>query len=138
MERQKASNPTAKRKASGGGLEKAKKKPRRPEQAIQRQCIVWFRCQYPALRSLLFHVPNGGGRSKSEGAIFKSIGVVAGVPDLLLVYRGIVVAFELKAEGCYLSDAQKILHSDWQRQGIAIFIVKSLDDFMNTIKRIIP
>lgn len=38
---------------------------------------------YEKLR-LLFHIPNGGARSKTEGAIFKAMGVKAGVPDLFL------------------------------------------------------
>ena len=33
---------------------------------------------------LLFHIPNGGARSKAEGAIFKAMGVKSGVPDLFL------------------------------------------------------
>ena len=43
---------------------------------------------YPEL-DLLFHIPNGGKRGKSEAARFKAMGVKAGVPDLLLpVPRG--------------------------------------------------
>ena len=42
----------------------------------------------PELR-LLFHIPNGGMRSKSEAARFKAEGVKPGVPDLFLpVARG--------------------------------------------------
>lgn len=44
--------------------------------------------KYPEL-DLLFHIPNGGKRGKSEAARFKAMGVKAGVPDLLLpVSRG--------------------------------------------------
>ena len=32
----------------------------------------------------IFHIPNGGWRSKSEAAKLKAMGVVAGVPDLFL------------------------------------------------------
>ena len=43
---------------------------------------------YPELR-LMFHVPNGGGRSKAEAGRFKMEGVKAGVPDIFLpVPRG--------------------------------------------------
>jgi hypothetical protein len=31
-----------------------------------------------------YHIPNGGKRSKMEAAIFKAMGVRAGVPDLFL------------------------------------------------------
>lgn len=33
---------------------------------------------------LLFHIPNGGGRSKREGMTFKAMGVKSGVSDLFL------------------------------------------------------
>lgn len=33
---------------------------------------------------LLFHIPNGGGRSKREAGILKAMGVKAGVSDLFL------------------------------------------------------
>lgn len=43
---------------------------------------------YPELK-WLHHSPNGGARSKSEGARFKAMGVKSGFPDLvLLVKRG--------------------------------------------------
>lgn len=44
--------------------------------------------QFPEL-ALLFHIGNGGVRSKSEAVRFKKAGVKAGVPDLFLpVPRG--------------------------------------------------
>lgn len=39
--------------------------------------------RYPELR-LLHHIPNGGKRGKHEAAIFKAMGVKAGIPDLFL------------------------------------------------------
>jgi hypothetical protein len=35
-----------------------------------------------------FHVPNGGWRSRTEGAILKAIGTVAGVPDIIVAQAG--------------------------------------------------
>lgn len=57
----------------------------------QARLFSWCRMsegKYPEL-GLLFHIPNGGSRSKSEAGRFKAEGVKAGVPDLLLpVARG--------------------------------------------------
>lgn len=60
---------------------------------------------------LVIHVPNGGKRSRSEGARLKRLGVLAGVPDLLvfsvpagLEARG--VALEVKSPGGRPSKAQ--------------------------------
>lgn len=48
-------------------------------------CVGWFRLQYPAVGKLLFAVPNGGARSRTEAAIMKAEGVTAGVTDLILL-----------------------------------------------------
>lgn len=65
--------------------------------------------KYPELR-YLFHVPNGGHRSKATAGRLKAAGVKAGVPDLLLLvprgrYHGMVC--ELKMPGGRLSPSQK-------------------------------
>lgn len=39
--------------------------------------------KYPGL-DMMFHIPNGGKRSKTEAARFKHEGVKAGVPDIFL------------------------------------------------------
>lgn len=76
--------------------------------------------QHPIL-ARLFHVPNGGLRSKVSAAKLKAEGVRAGVPDYILPCRGygkdrgqfhsfIGLAVELKRrKGGAVSDAQK----DW-------------------------
>ena len=57
----------------------------RPEQALQIQCVQWFRLQYPNI--LIHHSPNGGKRSYVEAAIFKAMGTLAGWPDLFIAYK---------------------------------------------------
>lgn len=58
---------------------------RHVESNIQRQCVKWFRIQYPHYTKLLFAVGNGGARSKTEAAIMNGEGVTAGVADLILL-----------------------------------------------------
>lgn len=57
----------------------------------QATLFSWAKMQswrWPEL-ALMFHVPNGGSRKKSEAARFKAEGVKAGVPDVFLpVPRG--------------------------------------------------
>lgn len=58
------------------------------EQAAVFQWAALKQGQFPEL-VLLFHIPNGGLRSKPEAVRFKRAGVKAGVPDLFLpVARG--------------------------------------------------
>ena len=60
-------------------------RPRHEESNLQKACVAWFRAQYPDHALMLFAVPNGGGRSRIEGAIMKGEGVTAGVADLILL-----------------------------------------------------
>lgn len=61
------------------------------ESAEQRLLFEWaaYQCgRYPALH-MLYHIPNGGARRKSEAARMSAEGVRPGVPDLCLpVARG--------------------------------------------------
>lgn len=58
------------------------------EHEEQADFVRWFRRAYgngPGLNATgvrIFAVPNGGGRSKAEGARLQSEGLAAGVPDL--------------------------------------------------------
>jgi hypothetical protein len=78
---------------------------RQPEAQLQRAVLdhlawravpgAWW-CHYPA----------GGWRSPIEAAILKSLGTIAGVPDLLIVHRGQLYALELKTEYGRLTQTQ--------------------------------
>ena len=50
------------------------------EHLQQVRLVSWFRKTYPDTR--IFAIPNGGGRSASQGASLKAEGVTSGVPDL--------------------------------------------------------
>lgn len=58
---------------------------KRPEQALQMACVKYMRHQYPKV--LCFHVPNQGTEHRTRGAILRGMGVVSGVPDLLIVHE---------------------------------------------------
>ena len=58
------------------------------ESKLQRQCVAWFRAQYPQYAMLLTHPINeGSGHTTTDRrrqGIHKAEGAVAGVPDLIL------------------------------------------------------
>lgn len=78
-----------------------------PTESAEQQCLFrWAAYQsgaYPELE-LLYHVPNGGSRRKSEAGRFKAEGVKAGVPDLCLPvarggYHGMYIELKRKKGG---------------------------------------
>jgi len=77
----------------------------RPEAAIQRAVFAHLRAR-GAPGVFAFHPANGGYRKPTEAAIMKGLGVVAGVPDVIVIHNGRVFALELKAAGRRATDKQ--------------------------------
>jgi hypothetical protein len=101
-------------------------KPRRVEQAIQKAVFQHIRQRgVPGL--FAFHPPNGGQRSKIEAAIFRSLGVVSGVPDIIAIYQGRCYALELKPVGGRLSPVQTTAHVLLRQAGATISIAVGID-----------
>jgi hypothetical protein len=102
------------------------KRRQRPEQAIQRAVFAHIRAR-GAPNLFAFHPANGGWRSKTEGAILKSMGVVAGTPDLFAVHQGRCYAMELKAEGGRTTEAQLATIAAMERAGAFCCVAEGLD-----------
>jgi hypothetical protein len=73
------------------------------------------------------HLANGGARTAVEGAIFKSLGVRPGAPDLLIVRAGQALFIECKAPGRKLSPAQVECHEALRRAGAQIEVADNID-----------
>ena len=99
-----------------------------PEQALQVECVQWMK-RHLCKQVVFFHVPNGGNRSAREGVIFKAMGVVAGVPDLIIAWSGVVVAIELKAGKGRTSPAQEVMQGQLKAIGWHVAEARSLSDF---------
>jgi hypothetical protein len=114
------------------------KKYKHDESVIQQNAVKWFRYQYPEL--LLFAIPNGGARSKTEASIMSGEGVLAGVADLFLSvpnsrYCGLYI--EIKTEKGRQRDSQKIFQAKAERAGYKYAICRSADEFIETINKYI-
>lgn len=89
-------------------------------------------CEHIRLRGksnlLWWHTPNGGKRSKREGAKFKKMGVLAGVHDFIFVeYGPKIYTLELKAEDGRPSEEQMTFGSRLNAKGGFSCIVTGLD-----------
>jgi hypothetical protein len=108
---------------------------RRPEQAIQRavmEHLAWR--AVPGVFAL--HIPNGGWRTAIEGAILKSLGVVAGAPDILVIHNGRTFGLELKPEhGGRLSDAQLSCHERMREAGAVVSTAHGIDEALAQLER---
>jgi len=103
----------------------------RPEQIIHRQIVSGLRAGLPA-NWIVTHLANGGYRTKAEGGIFKSLGVLAGMPDILILgeteHGATAWFFEVKAtEKGRLTDLQKAVHARLRELGFGVETVASWD-----------
>ena len=105
------------------------------EDNLTYRCYTWFNNSFPQHRGRLFHVPNGGQRSVSEGNRLKAMGVIAGVPDFIFISGvGGIVGIELKVGKNVLSPQQIALHASWGKIGVKVYVVR---DDIEEFKKII-
>ena len=110
---------------------------RQDEARLQAQCYAWAWNNCPETQKLLFHVENERSDGNMiDGARRKSMGLVPGVSDLILLlprgrYHGLMI--EMKTPIGQQSAAQK----EWQKlveaQGYLYVVCRSLEQFQITI-----
>lgn len=96
---------------------------------------VWN--ELPQTRRLFFSIPNGGSRNKLEAMNLKATGLVAGQPDMCLIWKGKAYGFELKTDTGRLSDQQIKVHEAWQSQNTPVYIIRSVEQGFNIIKEVV-
>ncbi|WP_448953049.1 VRR-NUC domain-containing protein [Labrys neptuniae] len=103
------------------------KAPRRaPEEHLQKAIIVAVSRLAPKV--FVAHIPNGGGRSKTEAVRLKAAGVKRGVPDLLVILSNGDVGFiEVKAGKAKLRPEQDDFANMCVLRGTKWAMVNDLD-----------
>lgn len=107
---------------------KPRKKRRYEEDVEQIKFNLWFDSFLWEKDYRWFHVPNGGRRSKLEGAKFKRMGVKPGIPDIVCPmarspYHGLVIELK-KIDGVPsdVSAVQKDWHEWFKRQNWSVHV----------------
>lgn len=106
---------------------------KRPEEVIHKAVVQHLLARsYPD--TFWFHPPNGGKRHIAEAAKFKAMGVIPGVPDLLILKGGKLYALELKAPGGRLSPSQRMVADRMERCGAELSVAHSIDEALVTLE----
>lgn len=109
---------------------------RRPEEALHRACVELLAVYQQRGLLAYCHVANGGHRTKTEAGVLKAMGLVAGVPDILVwTPNGRAFQVELKAPGGRgLSDPQLCWHALMATMGHAVYVCRSVDDLEHVLR----
>lgn len=83
--------------------------------------------------SFVFHCPNGGYRRPVEAALLKAMGVVAGVPDVLVINRGRPFGLELKRHDGRLTPEQITCHALMRKAGATVSTCFGLDQALDQL-----
>lgn len=107
------------------------------EQTVVMHWAAMMEGRWPELR-LLFHIPNGGKRTKTEAARFRAAGVRSGVPDLFLPcacggYHGLWI--EMKAVGGRVSAEQARWLRELQAAGYLCRVCYGADAAIKELER---
>lgn len=130
----------------------------RPEEKLHKDCVAYLRSALPK-PWLCWHSANGGGRSKAEAGILKAMGVLAGMPDLMIMgpveYLTVtgamhggsnVIAIEFKAPPKplksggvskalpRLSPAQRARQADLGSCGVPYLVIDDMADMVQSLK----
>ena len=100
---------------------------KRSEHVEQREFVQWVRQYTPYL---IYAIPNGGSRGRSQGATLKAEGVLAGMPDLHIPELRLWI--EMKASGGKVSPVQKEIHEQLQRFDTVV-VCFSTDEAVNVV-----
>ena len=103
------------------------------EDVEQVQLFTWAQYmsgKYPELE-LMYHIPNGGKRSKAEAGRFKAMGVKSGVPDIFIPcarggYFGCYIEMK-RAKGGTVSANQKKWIEALKEQGYFVVVAYGME-----------
>jgi hypothetical protein len=99
------------------------------EARLQSECYLYYWNSYPALRKRLFCVHNNP-KDKREGAILKSLGLVAGVSDMLYLRDNLPpLCLEFKTAIGTQQKEQKEWQAVAEATGAEYRIIRSMEEF---------
>jgi hypothetical protein len=60
----------------------------------------------------------------------------SGIPDITAIYRGVYVGLEVKTKTGRLTKDQKVMHARMNKNGVQVFIVRSVDDVKEALAKV--
>lgn len=109
------------------------RRPRSKEEAsFQVHLIAVLRARLPD-DCVVFAIPNGGSRDAREGYNLKLQGLLAGMPDLGIIYQRITYYLECKSQDGEVSKSQRETFPKIQKAGAPLEVVRTVAEALQRI-----
>lgn len=96
----------------------------------------WSTIADEAHRPVVAHIPNGGSRDAREASNLKIQGVLAGMPDLIIVLPwGEIAWVEMKARDGKVSGNQVLLHNHFNQLGHPVITAYSAEEALAGLRK---
>ncbi len=106
---------------------------KRPEQQIHKAVVAHLNLR-AVPKTFWWHTPNEGKRGFVNAAALRAMGMIAGVPDLVIISDGELFALELKAPGNGLTPSQRLVMERMEYCGAQVAVANSLDQALVTLE----
>jgi hypothetical protein len=106
------------------------------ESRIQQEIVIHFNNKYPELRGCLCY-NNNNSIGSYRGKVNKYLGIIKGRSDMVLYYHKVAYHIELKTDTGTQRKDQKTWENLMFIQGFDYHIVRSLEEFIELIEKII-
>ena len=103
------------------------------ETNLQRQCVKWMRNEIKPVYGTFFSVPNEGKRNPANASKMLAEGLLAGIPDLILLTEATIVLFELKTAKGTIKPKQKLIHKNLRAIGYEVHIIRTFEEFKKIV-----
>jgi hypothetical protein len=107
------------------------------EDKILSECHKWLWNTYPETRYLCWHVANERKQSPMQGAIMKAKGVLSGVPDFVINWKGKTLYIEFKISTGKQTESQKMIQKALESQSFEYHIIRNIEEFKKLIEKTI-
>jgi len=105
----------------------------RPEQQIQRAIFAHLRAR-GAPGIVAWHPFSGGYRRPAEAAIYRSLGAIAGLPDVMVLHEGKLYGLELKTPGRAPTEIQLAVLAALEAAGAYTAVAEGVDRALATLE----
>lgn len=99
------------------------------EFSLHAECVALLKA-YARPDCLFWHTPNGEKRSRRTGSKLHAMGVVAGVPDLAILFNGTLHFVEFKTSKGRESKAQVLFREAGTSAGARFHVARNVDEFI--------